>query len=282
MVTRFVLPWVVLAACTGCMAGPNTETKIDDLRVVAVVLEPPEVSAGDTLAVDVTVADPEENGVELLFWTCTDPFYAGECLEANLPVAQWVWEGKLDAGHWTHALDIPSSLGAWFAKGFTEIPVTIWALACEPGLCDLFEEVRQGDPGLSARLASPNDILRGLPFEGVSLARRQAWVSGREPGERNENPVATPLFDADVLEERARGVELDFGVSESEVDAYGFAEAGGFAVTDARTVEGEVRLTWLPPEKGLKEPARVYVTFEDGEGGSALWEGTIQPKNGRN
>ncbi len=264
------------------MAGPNTETQIDDLRVVAVVLEPPEVSAGDTMAVDVTVADPEGNGAELLFWTCTDPFYAGECLEANLPLDQWVQEGELDADHWTHALEIPASLGAWFAKGFTEMPVTTWTLACEPGLCDLFEEVRRGDPGVGARLASPEDILQGLPFEGVSLARRLALVSGREPGVRNENPVADPLFDADSLVERPRGVDLDFGVSEAGLDAYGFALEGGFSVTDTRSVDGKVELTWLPPEAGLKDPARVYVTFEDGEGGSAVWEGTILPKNGRN
>ncbi len=271
----------LLWVCGGCAMGPNTETLIDDLRVVGVTLDPPEAAPGQTVDVDVTVSDPQEHGAEVLFWTCTDPFFSGECLEASLPLDQWVSEGLVEEGHWGHTLEVPGLLGAWFKKGLTEVPLTTWTLACEPGLCDLFDEVRRGEEGVSDRLASPDDIVSGLPFEGVSLARRQGWVSGRAPEDQNRNPTVEPLFDEGALVERARGVELRFSVSEDEVDAYGFAERGGFSTTETREVEGEVLLTWFPPEEGLKGDARTFVAFEDGEGGSAVWEGTIQAKEGQ-
>ncbi len=99
---------LLVGACAGCAMGPNTETLIDDLRVVGVTLDPPEAAPGQSVAVDVTVADPEEQGAELLFWTCTDPFFSGECLEASLPLEQWVWEGTVEGGRWAHTLEVPA------------------------------------------------------------------------------------------------------------------------------------------------------------------------------
>ena len=74
---------MILIFALGCGAGPNDETLVDELRVLAMVAEPPEVAPGAESTVEVTVADPEGVGPDVIVWTCTD--LGDGCLEAALP-----------------------------------------------------------------------------------------------------------------------------------------------------------------------------------------------------
>ena len=53
--------------------------------------------------------------------------------------------------------------------------------------------------------------------------------------------------------------------------------ARGFERPETPVRDGEVTVTWFPPEGGAKGDVKVYVAFEDGEGGSALWTGVLAP-----
>jgi hypothetical protein len=90
-----------LVALAACADGPAPETVIDELRLVTVVAEPPEVRPGEVYALDVVVADPVGDGFELQVFQCG----AAGC-----------------------ALQDPAAVVA-------EAGVQ-WTFACAPGLCD--------------------------------------------------------------------------------------------------------------------------------------------------
>ena len=268
-----------LLALTGCMAGPNVETLIDDLRVVGLVLEPPEAAPGETIRIDVTVADPSGQGADVLFWTCTDLTFSGECIEGGFD-GPWAVPVTLTQGEGTAEWLVPPSTQYAFDKGVSRFPVEFRALACEPGLCPLVDDALAGDSRAVAGLTDPSDSLRELPFEGVSYAKRFGWLSGQPVSAHNQNPVVTPQFDPTDVVQRQNGVELAFAVEdEQDVLVYGYAEQGGFERPETPVREGKVTLTWFPPEGGAKGEVKAYVAFEDGEGGSALWSGLILPKS---
>ena len=56
----------------GACMGPNDETLVVELRVMAMVAEPPEVAPGAMTTITVHVADPLDEAPEVLFWTCAD------------------------------------------------------------------------------------------------------------------------------------------------------------------------------------------------------------------
>ena len=71
---------LLLLAC----GGVNDETVLSELRVLAMVAEPPEVGPGQSTTVTSWIADPTKTGFEVLTWACTD---LGEgCLEPTLGV----------------------------------------------------------------------------------------------------------------------------------------------------------------------------------------------------
>jgi len=261
------------------MAGPNVETLIDDLRVVGLVLEPPEASPGDVIEISVTISDPGENGADVLFWTCTDLTFSGDCVESSIG-APWAVPVLLEDGRGSVSWPVPPSTQFIFDEGVPQFPVSFRALACEEGLCPLLDAALAGESAAMEGLSDPSDELRDLPFEGVSYATRFGLLSGQPRDAHNVNPTVTADFEAEELVERANGVEMRFLVEdEQDVLVYGYAEQGGFSRPETPVRDGEVTVTWFPPEKGAKGDVPVYVAFEDGQGGSALWTGVIAPKN---
>jgi hypothetical protein len=261
------------------MAGPNVETLIDDLRVVGVVLEPPEASPGDVMEIEITLSDPGENGAEVLFWTCTDLSFSGDCIESGFD-SPWAVSVPIEDGRGALSWPVPPSTQFIFDKGVPRFPVSFRVLACEVGLCPLVEASLSGDADAVEDLSDPTETLRELPFEGVSYATRLAWLSGQPRDAHNTNPVVSPSFVSEDLVERINGVEMVFSVEdEQDVLVYGYAEQGGFSRPETPVRDGEVTVTWFPPENGAKGDVPVYVAFEDGEGGSALWTGVIASKN---
>ena len=78
-----------LSLLAGCSSGPAPETLVDELRVLVLVPESPEIAPNETTGLDIVVADPLERGFDRLTWTCTR--LGPECAEALLdPDSPWL------------------------------------------------------------------------------------------------------------------------------------------------------------------------------------------------
>ena len=258
---------LLLAGC----GGPNEETLLDELRVIAVVAEPPEVAPGATTTLTATTVDPAGVGPDVLLWTCTD--LGDGCLEAAAPGFGATLATPVDGAVVTERA-APVELGPLVADGTTVLPVFTWALACAPGVCPVVD-LAASDPApgtadgdtLAAWLADPIGGMADLPIEGTSLALTTLGVSTR--AEPLVNPTVTPRFEA-LAATPEGSAQLPFTV-EAGATAWGMTTAGGFDRASYDVVDGAVTLTWIAPE----EPGDVdlYVVVNGAEGGSALWRG---------
>ncbi|MEE2750772.1 MAG: hypothetical protein VX519_05035 [Myxococcota bacterium] len=263
-----VILWGTWMSLLGCTGGPNPETLVSELRILALVLEPPEAMPGETVLVTAHVADPNAGGAEMAGWTCGG--FGGECLEQD-PGRIRVAEGQPPL--FTMELTAPFEATGILATE-EELAVSVWGLACEVGACPLIGEPEPTPEALGDPVASLGD----LPMEGVALARRSLWVSMREPEVRRKNlefelqselPEEVDASKTDAQQE----VSLKFSVGTEGAVAYGVTTAGGFTVTEAETIDGVIELVWVAPEKAGK--VRMWVVFEDDSTGGAVWSNTI-------
>lgn len=247
-------PWVA-AALAGCATGPNEETVIDELRVVAAIAEPPEVAPGEPFDLDVTVADPVGDGFDLLVWSCPPA-------EAPAGVA------PPEALGGACVVSRPEVLGDHAVVPSVGLsPVPQWVLACAPGACDL------SDPR-EAELRDPAAWLGTLPLEGVSAALRQVRIV---------QPPAEPTLQNPVVDELSGVRRLGAATPDAPVTlrfravgartAYGRSTVGGFARPSFDVAEdGTVALDWYGPRKREAGPGTIYVVFEGVHGAAALAE----------
>jgi hypothetical protein len=245
----------------GCGAGPNEETLVPDLRVVAIASDPPEAAPGEAFTVEAFVADPKASGADVAVWTCAG--FAGTCAEADVDRLEVVEDV---VGSVIVDLPMPVELAGAVAAG--EVPVTVWAVACAPGLCPLFD-----GPVSAEDLADPTSWVAALPLDGVSLARRTVWASSRPPEERRQNPTLIPQFAELPSVEPAAPIELTFAVDGVATEVFGHATAGGFDMPAFPVEDGVVTATWYAPE----EPGTVtlWVVSRADDAGTAVWTGTI-------
>lgn len=277
------------ALAAGCSSGPAPETTLGDVRVVALDATTPEVAPGDEVALDALVADPKGGGTRLAMWTCTSIAPPGgdpACLESAVgwgvgTGASTLIAGEPEAERFTASLVTPAALAGVLTDEFPALPVTVWALACRDDLCPVLDAIDAAiddgavDDALAADLADPAAWLAGLPFDGVSLARRSIVVSNRPAEERNTNPVLTveppAAFSPDVA------VDVVVEAEDAEGDAITVAPyttAGGFGTILQLLVEAQPStLPLYGPADG--DSVRIYVTATDGVGGSASWSGDV-------
>lgn len=261
--------------------GPSDETLVDELRVVGAVASPPEVGPGEAVTLDVTIVDPEAEGVDLLVWACT-PTGDG-CVEDALPLVDRLAAPEVEDGQGQAILTVPGGP----LPADVSIPSAVWLLACEPGLCPIIElaaQALESGSELPDALRDPIGLLQDLPLQGVSLASRTVVVSGRPVEERNTNPTVT-LTSGVPLEIPAEGtLDLPLEIADSTapdgLDAVGLATAGGFSAPLFDILDGRADLVFFAPE-GEGE-VELYVVVEDGLGGSALWRGTATVQESEN
>ena len=261
-----------LAILVGCMPGPQRETLVDDLVVLAAVPSSPEVDAGESFGVDVHLGRPNAAAVDLLVWSCF-PARDEACLEEGSENRFVVVEDAQEVSSVERT--VPLELAFPLNAG-EELPLFVWSMACETGLCPLIEDAKAGQVDEST-LLNPIDELQELPFDGVSLAAQRIWLSARSPEERRKNPEVAASFEVPELVSAGESVMLDFQVEDhmEVVEAYGYSLSGGFGEVSARVFEGEVALEWFAPEElEGSEPTRVWVVFQSEEGGSAVWSET--------
>lgn len=270
------MPW--LALLLACGPGPRDETVVDELRVLAVVADPPELGPGETAGVEIHVADPDNDGFEAIAWSCVPVEGRGTCLEDAFDVGDRLALFPDGDPVLTTSVTAPAALGAFLDAGPLAVPV--WVLACAPGLCPAIDLARQApadEPApeaLRALLAAPNDLLGDLPQTGVSLAAWGVTVTDLPQEERALNPILT-------VGELPRVVEVDAVLevpiavdAASEVTAYAYTTGGGFDApgypVDPQT--GAILTWYAPAEPGAVE---VWIVVQDEDGGSAVQHAVI-------
>lgn len=266
-INYFMLVPFALTAC----GGPSDETLLDELRVLAMVPAQPELAPLESTTVSTRVVDPLAEGFEALVWTCTS---LGEgCLEDEEGRSVEVvapTDGRVDT-----ALSVSAALS--YVASPEPLPlIAVWALACQPGLCPLLDDVASGAEIDPALWQDPLDWMDELPMTGVSLAFTTLYVSSRDPDERHQAPTLTGPTEA-LTVAPAGTLSLSataLGELGEEAKVWAYTEGGGFVSTDERPdADGVVLFDWVAPETAGEVP--IYLLLVDGLGGSALWEGRV-------
>jgi len=256
---------LVLLACT---AGPDEETLVPELRVMALTADPPEAAPGTEVALAAWVADPDAVDPDVVLWTCLD--LGDGCLELAAP-SFGVSSGKLTDGVLSTTRVAPAELSPIVADGETVLPVPTFVLACAPGLCPLVDLVG-AEPGTpeaeeaAALLADPFGMLESLPMEGVSLGFGTLDVSARATPA--VNPSLAPAFDAAVA---PAGEQVDLAFTSDGAEVWAYTTAGGFDMPVVEPEEGTATHVWYAPE----EPgaATLWAVALGAEGGATVWRG---------
>lgn len=260
----------LLLACS----GPNEETLVDELRVMSMVVEPPEAAPGAVVSLSVRIADPLEESPQVMLWSCTN--LGDGCVEAAEP-SQGVTVGPPVDGQLTVRRSVSEMLLPIVQDGTTVLPVFLWALACVPELCPIIDLAATApDVGsveaktLSTFLADPFSAMEDLPLEHTSLAFTQLKVSTHAT--HIVNPVLTPQFET-VTVRAEDSVDLVFQVQDSgDYMAYGYTTAGGFGTPKYDSSKnGIVTLTWFGPAEAGE--ADIWVVVNSDTGGTAVWQG---------
>ncbi len=258
---------LLLLAC----GGANDETLLDELRVLSMLPQAPEVAPGETTTVDVRIVDPTGAGYRALVWTCTR--LGEDCLEdeeGRVPALATVEDGRA-------AVPVTASMVLAAVASESPLPlVSIWALACTADACPLLDEVERGEEIEPDVWADPTDWMSGLPIEGTSLALASLRVSTRSADTRHVNPTLT-VTPAAPSAAPGESVDLEViiaGELGSEARVWGYATEGGFErPSDRPNARLEADLTWVAPETaGIADG---FVLLVDDEGGGALWEGAL-------
>jgi len=244
----------------GC-SGPNQETLIEELRVVTAIADPPQQVPGQPYTLTATIADPLELGGAWSVWTCIPELEEGtlppDSLEGPLPEPGCIsFDGELSEEE-----EVQATLPA--------LPFPVFVMACHLEACDL--------PDITeAQRQDPFAWLQELPLSGVALG--QTFPRLLDPSvpsdDRPQNPVIeASYFDGEPVTTEEE-VRLSFLVPGAE-RAYGYTTAGGFVMTDYDVGrDGNTQLIWIAPEEA--GTARLYVVFQDGEGGRAIWVADVQ------
>ena len=278
----------------GCGVGDSHPSQVTDTQVLAVVTEPAQPAPGQTVAVSVWVADPLDRGVELLVWSCT-PYGDADCVERVTGLGQMaaVFTEAGPGGRFSFSRSIPTDLEALFAESEQQPSAVVWALACEPGVCGVIDDVRQAlaDPTDLARadrviddLADPVSWLRDLPIEGVNLAGRFVPLARSFEEDRNQNPLVEQRFLTEgevgqpviVPVGEPRSVRFAvFDPNGTRSDAVAYTTVGRFEDHVVREdSQDDTVLHWLVAPT---EPATgaMWVVFDDGDGGRAVWTADV-------
>ncbi|MEC7987087.1 MAG: hypothetical protein VX278_18100 [Myxococcota bacterium] len=262
----------------------SPSTFVDTLRVVAIQSEPAEISpAEENAKVNILLADPLQNGAEMLIWSCTN--FGEGCLEKEFYADNfdlWIRTYERERLITTVPLEVPLVLSGVLSDFPNEdLPFQgslLWVLACEPNVCPIIEEVRSGDFDPEP-FSDPFSMLETLPFNGVSLAFRSLNLSLRPEEERIRNPFITPQFDLPLQLSVEESQELEFsyelnGIPNEDSLIYGYASVGGFMESSRGNAQlqeesGRVLLEWFAGE--TVSEGEVYVVVENGSGGVGFW-----------
>ena len=141
-----------LLTCIAC-GGPNDETLVDELRVLAMVSRPPEVAPGETYTIQHVTHIPVGTASERITWPCT--FDGTGCAEAAFATQLQDWVHLTEPNGEevsTSSSRAPEGLQAILSEDTPQLQIPHWTLACAPGLCPIIDAVRNAPEQGTARL----------------------------------------------------------------------------------------------------------------------------------
>ena len=293
----------MLMACTmiACM-GPDQETLVDELRVMAIQAEPAEVQLrdfvpdenGETLnpVINVVIGDPLEKGYQLAVWPCTN--FGEGCEEQKLfedNPSDWI--ALVESTETVVTVPVVNNplWGAILSQSPNSedpLPITsIFALACEASICPELQTALNGEWDLE-RFGNPFEWIAELPLSGTSLAFKQLPVSnGMSDETRLKNPTVNPVLDVEIplVTNVDTPLILPFTIElfqqdEDVASLFGYTTRGGFgrnvfATNGLRMFVGEPAeraVTWYVGDAEAGE-STIFVIVEDGAGGTGIWTG---------
>jgi hypothetical protein len=304
---RLITHTMTVMTMIACM-GPDEETLVDELRVMAIQAEPAEVQLRDfvpdengesnTPIINIVIGDPLKTGYQLAVWPCTN---IGEGCEERK-----VFEDA--PGDWIQIVEGTESLvtvpvvnnplwGALLAQSpRPDVPIaitSIFALACEPSVCTELQDALNGDWNIE-RFSNPFDWIAELPTTGTSMAIKQLPVSnGLSDETRLKNPTMTPTWASDtpIVTTVDAPLTLSFEITLFQQDPdvasiFGYTTRGGFdrnvfannGLKMADLEPAERSVNWYAAEDTELGEAELFVIVEDGLGGTGFWlgEGTVE------
>ena len=243
--------------------------------------------------INVVIGDPLETGYQVAVWPCTN--FGEGCEEKRLfeeNPSDWI--ALIEGADTVVTLPVINNplWGAILSQApdpETPLPITsIFALACEPGVCLELQNAANGEWDLE-RFGNPFDWISELPLGGTSLAFKQLPVSnGLSDETRLKNPNLRPTFDVEtpltttVDTPLVLPFEIElFQQDEDVASIFGYATRGGFgrnvfANNGLRMFVGEPAeraVTWYAGEAETGA-STLFVIVEDGAGGTGFWTGT--------
>ncbi len=280
---------LLFAGLLGCVPLPFDTDYAATLQVVTVVADPPQVDPFAPVELQAWVADPFDRGADVMIWPCSPVqlddrvrCFEGLDLEGKgtrLPV--FVRTGTAADDHLSVTV-LPPIQSVLALQQLPEdaqrdgVPIPVFVLACDPGVCPIFDQVRADpEPGSEAYaraarlLADPEQMADQGPRESVSLALKFYTLAGLET-ERTSNPLLLPLArrlvpDLDLVRWR-------FLVEDASPQAQRPLEWRiDVRYTSGRIVEqtfreGELEITWSP--MGDDRGGSLIVSVADGRGGA--------------
>ena len=285
-----------------CM-GPDQETLVDELRVMAIQAEPAEVQLrdfvpdenGDTTnpVLNVVIADPLDSGYQFAIWPCTN--FGEGCEERKIfedNPSDWIAVGEGTDGIVTVPVLNNPLWGALLAQApnpEVPLPITsVFALACEPSVCPTVQRALNGEWDLE-RFGNPFDWIAEVPLSGTSLAIKQLPVSnGMSDEARLKNPTLKSVLEAEtpLITTADTPLLLPFEIElfqqdEDVATIFGYTTRGGFdrnvfANNGLKMNIGEPAERFVTWYAGEADPgqADLFVIVEDGAGGTGIWLGT--------
>ena len=286
----------------GCRMSDPT-TFVDEIRILGIRPNPAEMSVFDLSeisspedipTVEIWIANPQEEPLDLLIWPCTN--FGDGCLEKDIfaeNIQNWVsiYEGVDNYVNILLPLS-PVSVGIATELEDSQQPfggTQIYALVCKQGSCPLIENWKNETYKIES-ISNPFELMETLPIQEASLSFRSLYFSTRLPELRIQHPTLHFDFSGipNLLLDTSVSLPVNYELQNEPTDTsriYTYTTLGGFSSNDdpANAIlrkEGTIDILWYAPiSETWEEPVNashpnpvidegeIFIFLEDGNGG---------------
>ena len=283
------------------MSDPTTF--VDELRVLGIRSNPAEISVLelsqissplDLPTLDIWLANPNQDSVDLLVWPCTN--FGEGCLEKDLfeqKPTDWItlYEDV------NTKIQVPlaiSPIGVGIASDLEESQqpfggTQIYVLACKTGACSILEDWKQEIYDIAV-LSDPFNLMVHVPIQEASLSYRSIYYSTRDTSKKIQHPTLSFNFSGvpNLLLDSSVNLSCQYELQNPPTETsriYAYTTLGGFPSNDdtANAIlqsAGTIDLLWFAPlseswttpqDTSHPEPVidsgEIFIFLEDGQGG---------------
>ena len=275
---------VLLMACLNF----DPRSYVDKIRVMAIQSVPAEITPSDGEAkLNIVIADPQNEGVELLLWTCTD--LGSGCIEADFYEDTRSWGQYITMEGFTASATVP--IPPELAFVLPELPeelipfrnTSVWVLACHLGTCPGIAAFQEGTLEKSY-FKKPEKLIEELGFGSASLANRSLLISQREESLRVQNPILERQGEGEVQVSANGTLDISFSYTRNNPEEgtaflYGYTTSGSIiegqeTFSEVFDEQGETIRTWQAGE--VAQEAQLFFVFDNGAGGLDFWYSQAQ------